>query len=98
VSLLRLLIPVDMLAGMPYLEAVGLNAHVFWFAAAIVFIATALSSMLPLLRLSLTELREGLMEGSSRGAARAVWRHLGANLVVVELCVAMVLLVGAGLL
>ncbi|WP_260703383.1 ABC transporter permease [Edaphobacter flagellatus] len=97
VRVLRLLIPTNMLAEMPYLDGLGLNLHVFLFAGAVVLLAAVLSSMLPLLRLSLTDLRDGLMEGG-RGGAKAVWRHLGSNLVVVELCVAMVLLVGAGLL
>lgn len=97
VRMLRLLIPTNMVSQMPYLEGLGLNAHVLLFAAGIVLSAAALSSTLPLLRLRLTDLRDGLMEGG-RGAANAVWRHLGANLVVVELCIAMVLLVSAGLL
>jgi predicted permease len=42
-------------------------------------------------------LRDGLTDGD-RGAAGRLWRRLGANLVVVELAVAVVLLVGAGLL
>jgi macrolide transport system ATP-binding/permease protein len=42
-------------------------------------------------------LHEGLNEGA-RGTAGQLWRRLGANLVVVELAVAMVLLAGAGLL
>jgi hypothetical protein len=57
----------------------------------------ALFSLTPALRLSLTDLRGGLVE-SGRSGARAAWRNLGANLVVLELCTAMVLLVGAGLL
>ena len=43
------------------------------------------------------DLREGLTSGS-RSYAGVAWRRLGANLVVVELTVAMVLLVSAGLL
>jgi macrolide transport system ATP-binding/permease protein len=40
---------------------------------------------------------DGLTDGD-RGAAGRLWRRLGANLVVVELAVAVVLLAGAGLL
>jgi hypothetical protein len=40
---------------------------------------------------------EGLAEGS-RGAAGTLWRRMGANLVVIELATAVVLLTGAGLL
>jgi predicted permease len=49
------------------------------------------------LRLPLAKLREGLTEGG-RGYAGTVWRRFGANLVAVELAIAVVLLVGAGLL
>ena len=59
--------------------------------------AAALFSLPPVLRLPLTKLREGLTEGG-RGYAGTLWRRFGANLVVVELAIAVVLLVGAGLL
>jgi macrolide transport system ATP-binding/permease protein len=42
-------------------------------------------------------MREALNEGD-RGSAGTFWRRLGANLVVLELTIAVVLLVGAGLL
>ena len=45
----------------------------------------------------MTEMREGLAEGG-RGSAGTLWRRFGANLVVVELAIAVVLLAGAGLL
>jgi predicted permease len=60
-------------------------------------LAAALFSITPSLRVSLQAIREGLAEGS-RGSAGTTWRRLGANLVVVELAVAVVLLAGAGLL
>ena len=59
--------------------------------------AAALFSLPPVLRLPLTKLREGLTEGG-RSYAGTLWRRFGANLVVVELAIAVVLLVGAGLL
>ena len=52
---------------------------------------------MPALRLAFREIHEGLTDGG-RGAASRVWSRLGANLVVVELAVAVVLLAGAGLL
>ena len=48
-----------------------------------------------MLRLSFANVREGLTEGG-RGLCRLTWRRMGANLVVVELATAVVLLVGAG--
>jgi macrolide transport system ATP-binding/permease protein len=97
IHLLTLLIPANMRVDMPYLRGLGLNLHVLCFAGIIGLMATLLLSCMPVFRLSLSNLRAGLTEGG-RGAAGTVWRHLGANLVVIELCTAMVLLVGAGLL
>jgi macrolide transport system ATP-binding/permease protein len=67
------------------------------FALAIAIFAAALFSLAPVLRLPLTKLREGLAEGG-RGSAGTLWRRFGANLVVVELAITVVLLVSAGLL
>jgi predicted permease len=50
-----------------------------------------------MLRSPLTAMREGLADGG-RGSAGTLWRRFGANLVVLELAIAVVLLVGAGLL
>jgi macrolide transport system ATP-binding/permease protein len=91
------LISKDMMVGMPYLAGLGLNSHVVAFAAAITLTATLLFSLTPVFRLSIYEIRDGLAEGA-RGYAGTMWRRFGANLVVVELAVAVVLLVGAGLL
>jgi predicted permease len=67
------------------------------FALAVALFAAALFSLPPIVRLPLTKLREGLAEGG-RGYAGTLWRRFGSNLVVVELAIAVVLLVGAGLL
>ena len=96
-QVLTSLISADMLAGMPYLNGLGLNLHVLAFAAAISLLAMILFSLTPLFRLPLREIREGLNEGG-RGYAGTLWRRFGANLVVVEMAIAVVLLVGAGLL
>ncbi|WP_254062142.1 ABC transporter permease [Acidobacterium sp. S8] len=90
-------IPKDMMATMPYLQGLGLNARVLLFAFAISAMAAVLFSLTPALQLSWAEMREGLTEGG-RGHASTMWRRFGSNLVVIELTTAMVLLVGAGLL
>ena len=95
--LLTNLISKDMMAGMPYLSGLGMNSHVVAFAAAISLGAVILFSFTPVLRLPLTQIGEGLAEGG-RGYAGTLWRRFGANLVVIELAVAVVLLVSAGLL
>ncbi len=87
----------DMMSGMPYLAGLGVNSHAVAFAVAISLGATILFSITPTFRLTAKEIREGLSEGG-RGYAGTLWRRFGANLVVVELAVAVVLLVSAGLL
>jgi macrolide transport system ATP-binding/permease protein len=96
-QLLLGLISKDLRGNLPYLAGLGLNSHVLMFALAIAIFAAALFSLAPVLRLPLTKLREGLAEGG-RGSAGTLWRRFGANLVVVELAIAVVLLVSAGLL
>jgi macrolide transport system ATP-binding/permease protein len=96
-QLLTRLISKDMMSNLPYLAGLGLNSHVLMFALAVALLAATLFSLPPVLRLPLTKLREGLNEGG-RGYAGTLWRRFGANLVVVELAVAVVLLVSAGLL
>jgi predicted permease len=95
--LLAGLVPKDMASNMPFLEGVGLNAHTGAFAAAVVLMAALLLAATPALRLSFQDVRDGLSDGGRGGSGR-LWRSLGANLVVVELAVAVVLLAGAGLL
>jgi predicted permease len=87
----------DMLASMPYLTGINLNLRVMLFAVAVCVLAAGLFALTPILRVPLTTLRKGLTDGG-RGTAGTLWRRFGANLVVVELAVAVVLLVGAGLL
>jgi predicted permease len=95
--LLARLVPKDMASNLPFLQGISLNAHIFAFAAAVALLAAMLLAATPALRLSLQRVRDGLAEGD-RGAAGLLWRRLGANLVVVELAVAVMLLAGAGLL
>ncbi len=96
-SLLARLVPKPMAQGMPFLAVVGLNRHTALFAAGSTLMAAVLLAATPALRLAFREIRDGLTDGG-KGAASRFWRRLGANLVVVELTVAVVLLAGAGLL
>ena len=90
-------ISTDVMQYVPFFADLRLNSHVLLFAGGMAFCATILFSITPVIRLPLRELRDGLAEGS-RGYAGTLWRRFGANLVIVELAVAVVLLVGAGLL
>jgi macrolide transport system ATP-binding/permease protein len=96
-SLLARLVPKPMAQGMPFLAVVGLNRHTALFAAGSSLMAALLLAATPALRLAFREIHQGLTDGG-KGAASRFWRRLGANLVVVELTVAVVLLAGAGLL
>ena len=63
IRLLPGMIPADVLAGMPYLQGLGLNVHVVGFATAISLVAAGLFTTAPMLRLSLQEIRARLTEG-----------------------------------
>ncbi len=95
--ILIMLVPQQMQAGMPFLQNLDLNVRVCAFAAVISLLSALLFSITPAARLSLSDVRDGMAEGS-RGSAGNTWRRLGSKLVVLELATAMVLLVGAGLL
>lgn len=95
--LLTRLVPKDMAAGMPFLSSVGLDARTAAFAAAVALLAALLLAATPALRLSFQDLREGLTEAGRTSDGR-FWSRIGANLVVAELAIAVVLLAGAGLL
>ncbi len=90
-------VPGNMLATMPYLQQAGMNLHVIAFSAVISILAGLVFAYMPYTRMKRGDLREDLTEGS-RGSAGTLWRRFGANLVVIEIATAMVLLVGAGLL
>jgi predicted permease len=95
--LLSHLLPKVMLIRLPFLGDVSMNAHVMLFAVAIVLFASALLAFTPVIRLSGVDIQEALGEGGRTSAGR-FWQRLGANLVVVEIAIAVVLLAGAGLL
>jgi len=90
-------IPREMMATMPYLRGLGLNGRVLLFACAISLMTGFVFSVMPALRVSWSDMRDGLTEGG-RASAGMMWRRFGTNMVVIELMTAMVLLVGAGLL
>ncbi len=95
--LLTDLIPAEMKATMPFLNAVGLSGRVLACAGAIAAAITLLCSLAPMLRGPATEARSAMADGE-RGSSAQGWHRLGFKLVALELATAMVLLVGAGLL
>jgi len=96
-KLLARLLPKDIVADMPFRGGVGFNAHAALFAAFVALLAALLLAVTPTLRFYFLKVREGLAEGD-RSASGGLWRKLGANMVVAELAVAVVLLAGVGLL
>jgi len=96
-NVLSRLISKDMMIGMPYLRGLSLNGHALLFAAGLGVLAATLFSITPILHLRFSKMRDGLTE-AGRGSAGTLWRRMGANLVVIELATAVVLLTGAGLL
>jgi macrolide transport system ATP-binding/permease protein len=94
---LSYLIPKSVAGFVPFLSHVGLHPHSILFAAVVAILAASIMALTPILRLSFQDIRTGLGDGG-RGVAGRFWRRMGANLVVIELAIAVVLLVGAGLL
>jgi macrolide transport system ATP-binding/permease protein len=96
-ELLERLIPKTMADYLPFLSRVGFQLHTFLYAAGVAILAAVLMALTPILRLSFQDVRDALAEGN-RSVAGRFWRRMGANLVIVEIAIAIVLLVGAGLL
>jgi macrolide transport system ATP-binding/permease protein len=94
---LTTLLTPDMISRMPYLQGSGLNLRVVAFAGAVSLIAAVVFTLTPVVRVSISERLPGLKEGG-RGSAGTTWRRFGSYLVVVELAIAAILLVSAGLL
>ena len=84
-------------ADIPRLENVGVNASVVWFTLVVALATSLVFGTLPALQSSDARLPGGLREGARGGAGRG-GHGMRAALVVVELALAVVLLVGAGLL
>jgi predicted permease len=95
--LLMSAVPADRLASMPYLEGLGLRPLTIGLACFLSLLAALVFALIPVARTSLSEMIEGLKQGI-RGSAGTTWRHFGSNLVIFEVAIAMVLMVGAGLL
>ena len=91
------LVSKDAMSHLPFLQGLSLNIRVLGFAMCLAGLAAVLFSLAPMARMQMSKLQAALSD-SGRSVSGRAWRRLGSNLVVVELAVAMVLLVGAGLL
>ena len=75
----------------------GMRPHVFLFTAGLAVVTAAVFGLVPALRASNPNVNEFLKEGGAAGLGKGRIRLLGI-LVVVEVALALVLLVGAGLM
>jgi predicted permease len=88
----------DIMEYTPYLNGLGLDWRSLGFVAVLAIVSLVLFSLAPTLRFTMSnDLRDNLSEGG-RTAASNVWHRFAANLVIVELAIAVVLLAAAGLL
>jgi predicted permease len=84
--------------GIPRLDAIGLDATVLAFTAAVSLATGVLFGLAPTMHLSAGTLSMSLREGGDRSTAGAARHHLRQFLVVAEIALAVVLVVGAGLM
>jgi macrolide transport system ATP-binding/permease protein len=90
-------IPGSMLDSMPYLKSMAIDATIAGFAFLLAVVTGVLFALAPALQLSGKTLEDALKEGA-RGTTSASWRRFASGLVVSEVAIAMVLMMGAGLL
>jgi macrolide transport system ATP-binding/permease protein len=91
------LVPAGKMESMPYLRGLGLSTITIVFACSISLLAGVVFAIIPIARTCMAPMLDGLKEGA-RGTAGTSWRRFGSSLVVIEVALAMVLMVGAGLL
>ncbi len=84
--------------SLPRLNEIVLDWRVVLFTAAVSFVAGLIFGMAPLLHLSARSMAASLKEGGQRTTAAAARQRLRKGLVVVEVALAVVLVIGAGLL
>jgi putative ABC transport system permease protein len=82
----------------PRSEGIGIDFSVLAFTAGIALLASLVFGLVPALQATSTDLREKLNESGRSGSGGVHHRSLRGALVVSEIALAMVLLVGAGLL
>ena len=97
VDLLVSLIPAGQLTQMPYLRSLSLNRDVLLFAMGLSLLTGVLFGLTPALSASRADLQGALKEGGRNTVSRGS-RRLRDLLVVAEVALALMLLVGAGLL
>ena len=84
-------------ANIPRVAEVSLDLRVLGFTAVVALVTSVLFSLVPALRALRVDLNDSLKDGSQSASSGAGRQRFRAALVVVEMALAVVLLVGAGL-
>ena len=84
-------------ASIPRVAGVSLDGRVLLFTAVAALLTSVLFSLVPALRALRTDLTDSLKDGGSNASAGSTRQRFRNALVVVEMALAVVLLVGAGL-
>ena len=85
-------------ASIPRLDAVGISATVFWYTAGVSVLAGLLFGVLPTIQSGSAKVRAVLTDGGLGSTVGRVRLRLRGLLVVTEIALALVLLIGPGLM
>jgi putative ABC transport system permease protein len=85
-------------ASLPRGNVIGVNARVLGFTFALTFLTIALFGLLPALQAARTDLRDSMSEGGGPGFGTRKQGRVRRVLIVAEVALALVLLVGSGLM
>ncbi|MGH9856032.1 MAG: ABC transporter permease, partial [Blastocatellia bacterium] len=94
----RASVPEDFTRFVPGLDHLGVNRTTLLFTLLVSAMTVALFGLLPALQASKPNLNESLKEGAKVGSFTGSRRRLRGALVVAEIAIALVLLIGAGLM
>ena len=97
-GLLRRSLPPFILAHVPGLQHLEIDSRVLWFTLAVAVVTGILAGLAPALRFSRSELSDALKENTRAASASPGAGRLRTLLVISEVALALVLLVGAGLM
>jgi putative ABC transport system permease protein len=85
-------------AGLPRVDEVGVDGGVLAFTAAVALLTALVFGVAPALQASRVQLADAMREGSKGAGRGAAQQRLRGGIVVTQIALALVLMVGAGLL
>jgi putative ABC transport system permease protein len=98
VDLIKASLPPDIAKFMAGWKEIGIDGRVLGFTFGVAFLTTLIFNLAPALQASRPDLNETLKEGGKRSGANSRGRRARTFLVVSEIALALVLMVGAGLM